>query len=111
KSAFERCIEARPELLAPVSHYLAMTVSEMMKRLSTLPLDSYGRLRSCLNSLAREPNSSADVQGSWTQNELADLIEWSGETVKRFICAVKKGQWIEYESLRIKIQRPLPAHF
>jgi CRP-like cAMP-binding protein len=111
KRAFEQRIEARPELLAPVSHYLAVTVGEMMMRLSTLPLDAYGRLRSCLNTLARETNGSAVVQGSWTQQQLADLLGCCRETVCNIICALKKGQWIEYENRRIKILRPLPAHF
>jgi CRP/FNR family transcriptional regulator, cyclic AMP receptor protein len=110
KRAFEQCLETRPELFAPVSHYLAVTVGEMMMRLSTLPLDAYGRLRSCLNSLARQTNGSTVVQGSWTHQQLADLVGCRRETMSRFICALKKGQWIEYESQRIKILRPLPSH-
>jgi hypothetical protein len=60
----QQCPEARSELLADIAHRLCAAFGGMMTRLSTLPLDAYGRLRSCLNDRAREINSCVAVQGS-----------------------------------------------
>ncbi len=111
KCAFEQCIRAKPELLAAIVHHLARAIGEMMERLSTLPLDAYGRLRFCLDKLARETDGFAVVQGLWTHQQLAELAGRRRETVGKILCELKKGQWIEFERQRITILRPLPEDF
>ena len=111
KCAFEQCIRARPDVLAAIVHHLAVALGEMMMRLSTLPLDAYGRLRFCLGTLAGETSGFAVVQGLWTQQQLAELAGCRRETVGKILCELKKGQWIEFERQRITIPRPLPEDF
>ena len=111
KCAFEQCIRARPELLAAIVHHLPVAVGEMMMRLSTLPLDAYGRLRFCLGTLARETSGFAVVQGLWTQQQLAKLAGCRRETVGKILCELKKNRSIQFEKQRITILRPLPEDF
>jgi CRP-like cAMP-binding protein len=107
----QQCLEARPELLAAIAHDLAMAFGEMMTRLSTLPLDAYGRLRYYLTSLARETNGSVVVQGLWTQQQLAELAGCRRETVGSILCELKRGGWIRCNRRQITILRPLPEEF
>jgi CRP-like cAMP-binding protein len=111
KGVFQECLGARPGLLAAVAHHLSVAFGEMMKRLSTLPLDAYGRLRSCLNSLARDINGSVTVQGLWTQQQLAELVGCRRETVQKILCELTQGGWIRCDRRRISILRELPEDF
>ena len=83
----------------------------MMTRLSSLPLDAYGRLRSCLDRLARETNGCVVVQGLWTQQQLAELTGCRRETVQKILCELSKGGWIRCDRRQITILRPLPEEF
>jgi CRP-like cAMP-binding protein len=111
KCAFEQCISARPELLAAILRHLAVAIGEMMMRLSTLSLDAYGRLRFCLRRLAREIDGVAVVEGSWTQQQLAELTGCRRETVAKILSELKRGQWIRSDKNQITILRPLPEDF
>ena len=111
KCVFQQCLEARPALFAALLHHLCVEFGEMMTRLSTLPLDAYGRLRSCLNSLARETNGCLVVQGLWTQQQLAELTGCRRETVGSILCELKRGGWIQCDRRRITILRELPEDF
>ena len=53
KDVFQSRLRARPQLLEGILSHLSAEANEMKTRLSTLSLDAYGRLRFCLNSLAR----------------------------------------------------------
>jgi CRP/FNR family transcriptional regulator, cyclic AMP receptor protein len=111
KRAFEKCISARPELLVTMLRDLAVAVGEMTLRLSTLSLDAYGRLRFCLIRLARKTGGVAVVEGSWTQQQLAELAGCRRETVAKIISELKRGRWISSEKQQITILRPLPEDF
>jgi CRP/FNR family transcriptional regulator, cyclic AMP receptor protein len=112
KSVFEQCIRNRPELGAGLAHHLAVANGEMMTRLSTLPLDAYGRLRSCLNSrLARETSGCLVVPGLWTQQQLAELIGCARETVGKILGELMRGGWIRHDRQQVTILRPLPEDF
>jgi CRP-like cAMP-binding protein len=111
RCAFEQCIRARPELLAVFTHQLAEAFGEIITRLSTLPLDAYGRLRYYLTSLARENKGSVVVQGLWTQQQLAELAGCRRETVGNILCELTKGGWIRCDRRQITILRPLPEEF
>jgi CRP-like cAMP-binding protein len=111
KCAFEQCISARPELLTAILHDLAVATGEMTMRLSTLSLNAYGRLRFCLGRLARQTGGIAVVEGSWTQQQLAELAGCRRETVAKILSELKRGQWIRSEKQRIAILRPLPEDF
>jgi CRP-like cAMP-binding protein len=92
-------------------HHLAVAFGEMMMRLSTLPLDAYGRLRSCLVSLARDTNGCLVLQGLWTQQQLADLAGCRRETVGKILCELSRGGWIRCDRRRITVLRELPEEF
>jgi CRP-like cAMP-binding protein len=111
KCAFEQCMRARPELLAVIVRHLAVAMGETMERLSTLPLDAYGRLRFCLGRLVRETTGFPVVQGLWTQQQLAELAGCRRETVGKILCELKKGHWIQFDKQRITILRPLSEDF
>jgi CRP/FNR family cyclic AMP-dependent transcriptional regulator len=111
KSAFEQCVTAHPELLTAILRDLAATIGELTLRLSTLPLDAYGRLRFCLERLAREPDRVAVIDGSWTQQQLSELVGCSRETVTKILSTLKRGQWIRCNKKHITILRPLPEVF
>jgi len=111
KCAFEQCIRARPELLTAILRHLAAAVGEMTLRLSTLSLDAYGRLRFCLSRLVRETDGVAVVEGSWTQQQLADLAGCRRETVAKILSELKRGHWIRSDRQQITILRPLPEEF
>ncbi len=111
KCAFEQCMSARPALLAAILRDLAATIGELTLRLSTLSLDAYGRLRFCLSALARETDGVAVVDGSWTQQQLAELAGCRRETVAKIMSALKRGNWIRADNKRIAILRPLPEAF
>ena len=82
-----------------------------MTRLSTLPLDAYGRLRYYLISLARETDGCVVVQGLWTPQQLADLAGCRRETVQKILCELTRGGWIRCDRRRITILRELPENF
>ena len=111
KCVFQQCLEARPALFAALLHHLCVEFGEMMTRLSTLPLDAYGRLRYYLTRLARETNGSMVVQGLWTQQQLAELAGCRRETVQKILCELSKGGWIRCDRRQITILRPLPEEF
>jgi len=111
RCVFEECVRAKPELLRAVARDLAVAFGEMMTRLSTLPLDAYGRLRYYLTRLARETNGSMVVQGLWTQQQLAELAGCRRETVGSILCELKRGGWIRCDRRQITILRPLPEEF
>jgi CRP-like cAMP-binding protein len=111
KAAFEQCISARPELLTAIIRHLAVAIGEMTMRLSTLSLDAYGRLRFCLSRLARQTDGFAVVEGSWTQQQLAELAGCRRETVAKILSELKRGQWIRSDRQQITILRPLPEQF
>jgi CRP/FNR family transcriptional regulator, cyclic AMP receptor protein len=111
KCAFEQCISARPELLAAILRQLAVAIGEMTMRLSTLSLDAYGRLRFCLSRLVRSSDGFGVVEGSWTQQQLAELAGCRRETVARILSELKRGHWIRSDKQRIMILRPLPENF
>jgi CRP-like cAMP-binding protein len=111
KCAFEQCVRAKPELLAAIVRHLALAIGEMMEGLSTLPLDTYGRLRFYLGRLARETGGFVVVQGLWTQQQLAELAGCRRETVSKILCELTKNQWIQSEKQRTTILRPLPESF
>jgi CRP-like cAMP-binding protein len=111
KCVFEQCISARPELLAAFARHLAVAIGEMMVRLSTLPLDAYGRLRFWLTSLARETEGCVVVQGLWTQQQLAELAGCRRETVQKILYELTRGGWIRCDRRQITILRPLPEEF
>jgi CRP/FNR family cyclic AMP-dependent transcriptional regulator len=112
KSAFEQRINARPEFFAAILCDLAATIGELTLRLSTLPLDAYGRLRFCLQSLARNTNCvPVVIEGSWTQRQLSELIGCRRETVAKMMSTLKRGHWIRCDETRITILRPLPEVF
>ena len=108
---FEECIRASPELLAAIARNLAVAFGETITRLSTLPLDAYGRLRYYLTNLARETNGSMVVQGLWTQQQLAELAGCRRETVGSILCELRRGGWIRLDRRQITILRPLPEEF
>ena len=111
KCVFQQCLEARPALLAALLHHPCVGFGEMMTRLSTLPLDAYGRLRSCLVSLARDTNGCLVLQGLWTQQQLADLAGCRRETVGKILCELSRGGWIRCDRRRITVLRELPEEF
>lgn len=111
KYVFQQCLQARPELFAAIVEHLAVAFGEMITRLSTLPLDAYGRLRFCLNSLARETNGCVVVKGLWTQQQLAELTGCCRETVQKILCELTNGGWIRCDRRQITILRPLPEEF
>jgi CRP/FNR family transcriptional regulator, cyclic AMP receptor protein len=111
RCVFEECRRARPQLLAAVARDLAVAFGEIMRRLSTLPLDAYGRLRYYLTRLARETNGSMVVQGLWTQQQLAELAGCRRETAQKILCELSKGGWIRCDRRQITILRPLPEEF
>jgi CRP/FNR family cyclic AMP-dependent transcriptional regulator len=111
KRAFEQCIGTRPELLTAILSHLALAIGEMTLRLSTLPLNAYGRLRFCLSRLAHETEGYTVVEGSWTQQQLAELTGCRRETVAKILSELKRGQWIRSDKRRITILRPLPEDF
>ena len=111
KCVFEECVQARPQLLAAAARDLAVAFGEMMTRLSTLPLDAYGRLRYHLTSLARETDGCVVVQGLWTPQQLADLAGCRRETVQKILCELTRGGWIRCDRRRISILRELPEDF
>jgi CRP-like cAMP-binding protein len=111
KYVFQQCLEARPALLAALLHHLCVASGAMMTRLSTLPLDAYGRLRYHLTSLARETDGCMVVQGLWTQQQLAELAGCRRETVGSILCELKRGGWIRCDRRQITILRPLPEEF
>jgi CRP-like cAMP-binding protein len=111
KCAFEQCVSARPELLTAILRDLAATIGELTLRLSTLPLDAYGRLRFCLERLAHEADRVAVIEGPWTQQQLSELVGCSRETVARIMSALKRGRWIRCNKKHITILRPLPEVF
>ena len=111
RCVFEECKRASLELLAAIARNLAVAFGEMMTRLSTLPLDAYGRLRYYLTSLARETDGSVVVQGLWTQQQLAELAGCRRETVGSILCELKRGGWIRCDRRQITILRPLPEEF
>jgi CRP-like cAMP-binding protein len=111
KCAFEKCLSAKPELLTAVLSHMALAICEMTMRLSTLSLDAYGRLRFCLSRLARETDGLAVVEGSWTQQQLAELAGCRRETVAKIFSELKRGQWIHSNKQTITILRPLPENF
>jgi CRP/FNR family transcriptional regulator, cyclic AMP receptor protein len=111
QGGLERAMTARPELLTAIIRDLAATVAEITMRLSTLSLDAYGRLRFCLNCLARNAGDIAVVEGCWTHQQLAEFAGCSRETVSKIISELKRGQWITSDKKRITILRPLPEDF
>jgi CRP-like cAMP-binding protein len=108
---FEECIRASPELLAAIARNLAVALGEAMRRLATLPLDAYGRLRYHLAGLARDTDGSVAVQGLWTQQQLAELTGCCRETVQKILCELSNGDWIRCDRRQITILRPLPEEF
>jgi CRP-like cAMP-binding protein len=111
KRAFDQCMSARPELCSAILRDLAVAVGEMTLRLSTLSLDAYGRLRYCLSRIARAADGVAVVEGSWTQQQLAELAGCRRETVGKIMSELKRGKWIRSEKRQITILRPLPEAF
>jgi CRP-like cAMP-binding protein len=109
RCVFEECVRARPELFAAITRNLAVAYGEMMMRLSTLPFETYGRLRYCLISLVRDTNGS--VQGLWTQQQLAELAGCRRETVQKILCELTRGGWVRCDRRRITILRELPENF
>lgn len=109
RSAFEQRMNTRPELLLSILHDLATTIGELTLRLSTLPLGAYGRLRFCLEKLACETDYV--IEGSWTQQKLAELAGCRRETVAKVMSALRRGQWIRCNNKLITILRPLPEVF
>jgi len=108
---FEERIAARLELPGAIARDLAVAFGETMTRLSTLPLDAYGRLRYYLISLARETDGCVVVQGLWMQQQLAGLAGCCRATVGRILCELARGGSIRFEKQRISILQPLPEQF
>jgi CRP/FNR family cyclic AMP-dependent transcriptional regulator len=111
KRTFIHCMSSRPELSRLILRDLAVAIGDMTMRLSTLSLDAYGRLRFCLCRLARETDGVAVVEGSWTQQQLAELAGCRRETVAKIFSELKRGHWIRWDKQRITILRPLPEDF
>ena len=102
---FEQLIDSRPRFAIAMLHYLASTVTDSTLRLTMLPLGAYGRLRLTLEGLA---DPSGLIQGTWTHQQLAELIGCSRETIGKLMAELKRGQWLNYRNKQIFILRPLP---
>jgi CRP/FNR family transcriptional regulator, cyclic AMP receptor protein len=111
KSAFEQCISVRPQLFTTIISDIVGTIDELSLRLATVPLDAYRRLKFFLDGLVRETDRGAVLEGSWTHQQLSELIGCSRETVAKIMAALKRGQWIRHNKKQITILRPLPDTF
>jgi CRP-like cAMP-binding protein len=111
REEFQHCLVESAELRAAVLQHLVSLVDELTVRVSTLQLSAYGRLRSCLSTLAGSTEEAHVLPGTWTQQRLAEWAGCTRETVAKIMGQLRRGGWVRYNRGRIVIVRDLPTTF
>ncbi len=109
RKRFQALVAERPEIAWDIILYLLSRLRQATRQINDLAfLDVYGRLA---HFLEQNQNKDGVVSEKLTQQEIADIIGSSRETVSRIFSELKAGQFIATRKGSIIIKKKLPYNF
>jgi CRP/FNR family cyclic AMP-dependent transcriptional regulator len=109
RKAFSDFAGRHPEIYTNVIRALLEKLRKATQQIEELAfLDVYGRLA---RVLVETQNADGIIEEKLTQQEIADMVGASRETVNRIINELVAGGYITKEKGRIKIKKKLPYSF
>jgi CRP/FNR family cyclic AMP-dependent transcriptional regulator len=109
RKAFSDFADRHPKIYTNVIHALLEKLRKATRQIEELVfLDVYGRLA---RVLIENQNANGIIEEKLTQQELADMVGSTRETVNRIFNELVAGGYITREKGRIKIKKKLPSSF
>jgi CRP/FNR family transcriptional regulator, cyclic AMP receptor protein len=109
RKAFLEFAAKHPEIYWNVIKALLEKLRKATQQIESLAfMDVYGRLT---RFFIENQNSEGMIEDKLTQQELADMVGSSRETICRILNELVSGGYITKEKGRIKIQKPFPYKF
>jgi CRP/FNR family cyclic AMP-dependent transcriptional regulator len=106
---FMRCVSGNPHVARHLLQALAQRLRKANRKISNLVLmDIYGRVAQTLMELAQEEEGKLVVRQNLSQQDLANMVGVSRETVNRILSDLASGGYIEVKTKSITINEALP---
>jgi CRP/FNR family transcriptional regulator, cyclic AMP receptor protein len=109
RNAFSRLVTNHPEILTNIINALLDKLRKATQKIEELAfLDVYGRLA---NFLSENKNDEGLIEEPMTQQEIADIVGSSRETVCRILSELADGGYISRKKNQITLLKGLPYKF
>lgn len=112
KQAFHQLMKSKPDIAIHLLKDMVHRIRTLTEEVKGLALsDVYGRLSKTLQAMAVEREGQLIIDGSFTQQELANRIGASREMVCRIFKDLVKGGYISTGSKQTVIHKTLPPRY
>ncbi len=109
KDTFTQCLHQHPETAINLIGELVVRINSLTQKIGDLGLkDVYGRIASLLNQRAKEEDGKL-ITCKLTQQQIANEIGATRETVARILKDLKVGGYLSVSSGQYQIEKKLPA--
>lgn len=109
KTAFTECLNRNPEIALNLIGGLVCRINSLIQKVSDLGLkDVYGRITSLLGQRAQLENGKL-VTGRLTQQQIANEVGSTRETVTRILKELKIGGYLSVTGGQYTLEKKLPA--